>query len=157
DVNSMITQSVANIILKSLRKKPEERYHSAKEMLKDLESSLLPERRNEPKITFDSVHADDDHPTRVMPAIRTTGNPVKAADEDEEPPKEDSWDKVRDKRLKPWVKPTIWISVTILLLVGMWFSVNAVKNALVVPEVEVPEVVGLTLEEAEEELRKVNL
>lgn len=68
EVNPLIPQSVENIILKSMRKNPQERYQSAKEMLQDLETCLLPERRNEPKIEFDDM--DDEDRTRVIPAIK---------------------------------------------------------------------------------------
>lgn len=67
-VNPMIPQSVENIILKSMRKNPGERYQSAKEMLVDLETCLLPERRMESKLVFDD--GDDEDSTRIVPAIR---------------------------------------------------------------------------------------
>ncbi|EJW17525.1 serine/threonine-protein kinase PrkC [Paenibacillus alvei DSM 29] len=73
-VNPHIPQSVENVILKSMRKNPAERYQSAAEMMRDLETCLLPERLNEPKITFKPRPMyDDDQETRVMPAIRSTG------------------------------------------------------------------------------------
>ncbi|MCC2685835.1 MAG: serine/threonine protein kinase, partial [Paenibacillaceae bacterium] len=68
-VNSLIPQSVENIILKSMRKNPDERYSSAKQMQRDLETCLLPERRNEPKAVFGEDELDGEI-TRVVPAIR---------------------------------------------------------------------------------------
>ena len=67
-MNPLIWQSVENIILKSMRKNPQERYQSAKEMLQDLETCLLPERRNEKKIDFTDI--EDEDRTRVIPATR---------------------------------------------------------------------------------------
>lgn len=66
ELNPYIPQSVENVILKAMRKNPNERYASASEMLKDLETCMQPERLNEPKIEF---NLDFDE-TRVMPAIR---------------------------------------------------------------------------------------
>ncbi|MBW7459196.1 Stk1 family PASTA domain-containing Ser/Thr kinase, partial [Paenibacillus sepulcri] len=67
-VNPYIPQSVENVILRAMRKNPSERYNSADEMLRDLETCLQPERLKEPKITF--VSGSDFEETRVMPAIR---------------------------------------------------------------------------------------
>ncbi|MED5020205.1 Stk1 family PASTA domain-containing Ser/Thr kinase, partial [Paenibacillus chibensis] len=67
-MNPLIPQSVENIILKSMRKNPQERYQSAKEMLHDLDTCLLPERRNERKMNF--MDLDDEDRTRVIPAIK---------------------------------------------------------------------------------------
>lgn len=67
-INPLIPQSVENVILKSMRKNPEERYQSADEMLRDLETCLLPGRRNESKLEF--THLDDEDQTRVIPAIK---------------------------------------------------------------------------------------
>ncbi|QHW34405.1 Stk1 family PASTA domain-containing Ser/Thr kinase [Paenibacillus rhizovicinus] len=67
ELNPYIPQSVENVILKAMRKNQNERYRSASEMLRDLETCLQPERLREPKIEFG--HPDFDE-TRVMPAIR---------------------------------------------------------------------------------------
>ncbi|NBD26441.1 Stk1 family PASTA domain-containing Ser/Thr kinase [Paenibacillus glycinis] len=67
ELNPYIPQSVENVILKAMRKNPNERYRSAAEMLKDLETCLHPDRLTEPKIEFNNPDLDE---TRVMPAIR---------------------------------------------------------------------------------------
>lgn len=67
-LNPLIPQSVENVILKSMRKNPEERYQSAKQMLQDLETCLLPERRSEAKMQFQDD--DDEDRTRIIPAIK---------------------------------------------------------------------------------------
>ena len=160
-VNPMIPQSVENIILKALRKQPEERYHSAREMLEDLERALTPERINAPKVQFPDPEDEDDHPTRVMPAIRGAGRPGNGrpgngrpgngrADKpapSSDPPADDRWEQVRDKPM-PWLKPTIWAAVVILLLAGAWFGIQQLRSMLVVPEVVVPDVIGLPYETA---------
>lgn len=152
-VNPMIPQSVENIILKALRKKPEERYQSAGEMLQDLETALQPERRNEPRVTFTASHEDNDEPTRIMPAIR----PTDATASNEGGAEQDPWEKVHEKKRNAWIKPTAWVVVTIVLLASMWYGIQSIKAKLVVPEVKVPEVIGMSLKDAKVELEKVNL
>lgn len=163
-VNPLIPQSVENVIIKSMRKNPAERYQSAKEMLHDLETCLSPQRRNEPKLTYTSANfggMDDEEPTRVIPAIKpdqipTVSMPSSGAKED----KPDLWrheDTEEAKTARGWVKPTIWVSVTIVLLALMWFGVMYVKSILYVPDVDVPNVVNMKLDDAKKKLEEVGL
>jgi eukaryotic-like serine/threonine-protein kinase len=153
-LNSLIPQSVENVILRSMRKNPEERYHSAKEMLQDLETCLLPERRSESKVDFDDEFDEDK--TRIIPAIkpiqrtvsRTGGGERVMRDADEVPV---------TKAKKPWVRPTLWIGVTLLLLAAMFSVVWYVKSMLDVPEVAVPYVVNLPIEEAKLKLEEAGI
>lgn len=169
-VNPMIPQSVENIILKALRKRPEERYQKAREMLDDLESALLPERINEAKRSFLPDHDDDDHPTRIMPAIRSAGGEPREPREPRELREareskasgddafeHDSWAKVQENRKVGWIKPVAWMMFTAVLLVGMWYGIQWVKANIVVPEVPVPDVVGDTLRDASAKMKDVHL
>ncbi|MFC3769983.1 Stk1 family PASTA domain-containing Ser/Thr kinase [Paenibacillus sp. GCM10012303] len=139
-VNPLIPQSVENIILKSMRKNPDERYRSAKEMLQDLDTCLEPGRRNEPKITFVSDDYDDDERTRVVPAIRSDQFVHDVEDEPDEEPR---------RKKRGWVKPVVWTVVILLLLALMYMGVRYVKEMLYVPDVDVPSLVGMTRENAE--------
>lgn len=157
-VNPLIPQSVENVILKAMRKKPEERYQSAREMLGDLETCLQPERRNEPKVTFDDDDGIDDESTRVIPAIRP--NQLNAAERSEPLEERAEWreDPREAKRKKRgWIKPTVWIVVLLLILGGMWMAVGWVKNLFTVPDIVVPNVVGSNVVEAKEKLRSAQL
>ncbi len=158
--NPLIPQSVENIILKAMRKNPEERYQSSKEMLQDLETCLSLDRRNEPKISFamgnSSGGHDDMEATIVMPAIRTEGgkfadwkgleresrSEVSGASE-LEPEGETA-----AKGLNPWAKLSIWFGIVALMLGGMWFGLKALLGSLEIPDVTVPSVVNLKLDEA---------
>lgn len=149
-VNPLIPQSVENIILKSMRKKPEERYRSAKEMMQDFDSCLNPERRNEPKITFiaeEDEDYDDDEKTRVLPAIRSDHFPQDVSDDEE----------VVEKRKFGWVKPLVWTVVILALLALMYVGVIYVKKMIEVPEVDIPNVVGMTVQDAEQQLKNLRL
>ncbi|MHA7579848.1 Stk1 family PASTA domain-containing Ser/Thr kinase [Paenibacillus vandeheii] len=148
--NPLIPQSVENVILKSMRKNPQERYQSAKEMQTDLETCLMPERRNEAKIDFPDE--DDIDQTRVMPAIKpeprgvtsTGAVPVMESDDDNNKGK---------PKTKNWKKPALLISLTVLILIAMVGVVWYVKGMLVVPDVKVPNVVSQTEEKARQMLQ----
>ncbi|MCP1185585.1 Stk1 family PASTA domain-containing Ser/Thr kinase [Paenibacillus sp. 1781tsa1] len=152
--NPLIPQSVENVILKSMRKNPQERYQSAKEMQTDLETCLMPERRNETKIDFPDE--DDIDQTRVMPAIKpeprgvTSTGAVPVMESDEETGKGKA-------KAKNWKKPALLISLTVLILIAMVGVVWYVKGMLVVPEVTVPNVITQTEEKAREMLEEKGL
>ena len=153
EVNPLIPQSVENIILKSMRKNPQERYQSAEEMLQDLETCLLPNRRNEPKIDF----TEDEDQTRVMPAIKSMQHsdspiesPLPILEFKEEAEEEGSVSRTQKqgKPQKKWKKPALIIGLVVLFLGILAGVVVYVNNMLEVPEVSVPKVVTYTEEEA---------
>lgn len=138
-VNPLIPQSVENIILKSMRKNPSERYNSAREMLRDLETCLLPERKVEPKLFFDEE--DDEHSTRVVPAIKPqsrpyTGPPSKLS---RDVPSGVEPEHKKDKKSKT----ILWISLTAILLIAIISVAWYVNKVLTVAEVTVPSVINL--------------
>lgn len=149
-VNPLIPQSVENIILKAMRKNPDERYQSATEMLRDLETALDPNRRNEPKLTF----LDDDldsEATRVIPAIRSGRTaPMELLEEDDE---EES-----PAKRRVWLPPLIWTSIFLVFLAVMWLVViPGFKDRIIPKEVAVPQVAGKQVEEATDLLVKAGL
>ena len=165
NVNPLIPQSVENVVLRAMRKNPDERYASARQMLRDLDTCLLPERRNEAKIVFSSEEEEDDERTIIMPAIRggsfPKSNPGEGGSGDEEwgdgmmgntelPAK-------KSRNGRTWIKPVSVVAAVLLFLAGMWYAVAWLKTALEVPEYDVPTVVGMTLDEAIEELKKVRM
>ncbi|MGG4092928.1 Stk1 family PASTA domain-containing Ser/Thr kinase [Paenibacillus lautus] len=154
EVNPLIPQSVENIILKSMRKNPEERYQSAEEMMDDLETCLMPMRLNEPKMEFE----DDADSTLVMPALKTMQRSSQHHhDPDDDSDDEEFEEKPTGKPKKKWVKPTIIIGSVLLFLGIMVGVIMYVNNMLEVPEVKVPPVVGMTEEEAIRELEAQGL
>lgn len=169
-VNSLIPQSVENIILKALRKNPHDRYRSAKDMLEDLDSCLLPERLNEPKLMFNEDEDEsDDQKTIIMPAIRSERNIERSRSDRNEQSftsnhrdfselhEMEKADERWAKRNK-WLKPVIWSAVIIILLIVAWSGIRYVLKLIEPPpDVLVPEVIGMTLEEATTELETVNL
>ncbi|RJX41001.1 Stk1 family PASTA domain-containing Ser/Thr kinase [Paenibacillus pinisoli] len=162
-VNPHIPQSVENVILKAMRKNPNERYDSAHEMLLDLDTCLRPDRLNEPKVTFS--HYSDMEETRVMPAIR--GGELTAATgsfNDRKEPRPGAtdtgvnWQAEEERKGKGgWKKPLIVVGVTLailaLIIVGFMWVLDKFKTE----EVEVPFVVGETLDDARIKLQEAGL
>ncbi|OWA36910.1 serine/threonine protein kinase [Saccharibacillus sp. O16] len=140
-LNPMIPQSVENIIIRAMRKNPSERYASAAEMQSDLDTCLLPSRREEQKVLFEEN--DDTDRTLVVPAIRSTYTPPSS-----EMQRGDAASKSKSqpagKGKKGWKKPALIIGLTLLLLGIMAFIVIYVRGQLVVPEIKVPNVIGMT-------------
>lgn len=155
-VNPLLPQSVENIILKAMRKKPEERYQSAKLMMADLDTCLNPDRRNEAKIAFWDAYGMDEERTLVMPAIRA--DQLAQFDEDDEEPEKPAWrEEPTPSKGKGWIKPLIWIVVLLIVLGAMWYMVGYVKNMFAIETVEVPNVVNKTLTQAQAELTAARL
>ncbi|RAU92937.1 Stk1 family PASTA domain-containing Ser/Thr kinase [Paenibacillus sp. YN15] len=140
-VNPLIPQSVENIILKAMRKNPDERYQSASDMLQDLETALDPKRRNEPKLTFLDDGLDVEA-TRVLPALRPgAGLEVEVRDGSEA--------EFRKKR-NIWIAPLVWTGIFLVFLSVMWFWViPGFKDKIIPKDVVVPQVVGKMQSEAE--------
>lgn len=144
-VNPLIPQSVENIILKSMRKNPNERYQSALEMLSDLETCLLPDRLNEEKLIFDDEFDTDQ--TRIIPAIKPEPRGTAYTNAPEMAPDEAVTDS-KSKKKKSKKRAAFWVTLTLIILVALAGVVWYVESALVVPEVTVPRVIDKTEAEA---------
>ncbi|MGG1554530.1 Stk1 family PASTA domain-containing Ser/Thr kinase [Paenibacillus ferrarius] len=157
-VNPLIPQSVENIILKAMRKKPEERYQSAKSMMLDLDTCLNPERRNEAKIAFWDSEGMDEERTLVMPAIRADQIASYTPDDEDEEPEKPVWrEEPAPAKKKGWIKPFVWIVILLIVLGFMWYMVGVVKNMFAIETVEVPNVENKPLTEAQAQLTAAHL
>ncbi|MDV2685380.1 Stk1 family PASTA domain-containing Ser/Thr kinase [Alkalihalophilus lindianensis] len=170
-----LPQSIENVIRKATIKDPQKRYPSIHEMEEDVETVLDPARINEPVfyandveedmtkaipiIKDDQVNEDDVDKTIEVrseertippaPIVPTNGESVSSQGEaiKEETPSK--------KKKKKW-----WIIGLIVLFLLLGSSVAALvlfPNLFYVAEVEVPDVVEMVYEEAEEELLSLNL
>lgn len=130
EYNPSIPQSVENTIIKSTYKNKDLRYHSAEEMLEGLETVLSEDRLDETKLT--EVIVPQEHAeTKVIESI----------------------DHVKDKKKDKKKKQIIIAIVSVFLVlsaVGVYFLTRSPK----LEEKEVPDIVGLKLEEAKEKLEK---
>ncbi|QJD83464.1 Stk1 family PASTA domain-containing Ser/Thr kinase [Cohnella herbarum] len=153
-VNPYIPQSVENVILRAMRKNPQERYQSAREMLMDLETCLQPQRLNEPPVQYLSDEDNEEDRTRVIPAIRpdmrsTIEAPavkVSNANNDERWNPDGS-----GVRKRKWVLPTVLGVLAIVLIGVLIWAVSALKQQMP-DDILVPDVVGMTEAKARDEL-----
>lgn len=135
DFNRQIPQSVENIVLKATAKDPDQRYSSAAEMLSDLQSCLLPQYRDVPRIAIKQT---------PLPVVEVEEGHVKVVDY-EQPEKP-----VRKKKSS---SRTAWISaITICVLCVLVLAVSFLSGWIRIPGLlgyeTMPDVVDLTYEQA---------
>lgn len=154
--NPNIPQSVENIVLKATAKDPFHRYNSVDEMEEDLRTALDANRINEPKF----VIPVDDEATKAIPVI-TSDQPLKNLDEtlvhhNEKPAAvkpEGKNNKGKDgsNKRKKW--PAILISTFLALIILGLFTVFALPNLLSAKDIKVPDVSGMTQDDAISKLK----
>ncbi|MGI5900902.1 MAG: Stk1 family PASTA domain-containing Ser/Thr kinase [Desulfitobacteriia bacterium] len=138
-----IAPEIEIIIRKALAKSTEERYKNALELLDDLDRVQAGQT-----ISYNKrrVADEDNFKTQVHNGMRD-----QVLAEEQRDLEKTSHQERKDKK-KPW-KAIIGIGVVIILL-GLAFGLWRMFN---VPEVRVPDLTGLTLEQAEAELKRANL
>jgi len=137
-----IPQSVENIVLKACAKNPKNRYDDAKEMHIDLENCLKEEYKDVP-ILKHKYEEEDLGETKIMPDLK------KKITEDESLIKEVDPKENKDNKLSKVL--IVIISIIIFLL---FIGIILLPRLTKIPDVKVPEVKGLTVQKAEEKLKK---
>lgn len=155
-LNPAIPYSVNKIILKAMRKDSNLRYQTATEMLKDLGMAL-----KNPEGDFVKEMANTNAYTQVVPTLQ-----------DEEIKKEKTSETTNANRTTetkkkgkigtffkqhPAVKILLIIALVILIPVGAFFAAQAVLNIGREKDVNLPNFVNMTKEQAEEEAKKLNI
>ena len=142
-LNPAIPSALAGIVRRAMSKQPDRRYATAQEMIQDLNAWQQGLPVNRPSRDGDA----ELDATRIIAARSREEDETRSELEDaEELPERSS----RSARL--------WIGVTLLSLLAIaLISYLAVRSWLYVPTTEVPNVIGLTLEEAEDELNDAGL
>ena len=150
--NPTIPQSVENIILKATAKNPKNRYDSVREMHADLETAL--ERDNEKRLVYEYPENDLEETKVIAPISKEPKKSVVDKPlEKEEIEKDDSV--LNEKNAKNKL-PIILAAVLLVFLIVLAIVYLLISNQDV-KEVKVPNVVGLTTEEAIKEIEKANL
>ncbi|MFE8699028.1 Stk1 family PASTA domain-containing Ser/Thr kinase [Cytobacillus sp. FJAT-54145] len=153
--NPSIPQSVENIVLKATAKDPFHRYNSVEEMEDDLRTALDPERLYEEKF----VIPIDDDATKAIPVI-TNERPYQNLDDtlihsnqkgSVETNSNQKGNGKNKKKRKKW--PVALVSVFFLLVILSILTVTVLPGILSPKDVEVPDVTGLELDDAMEELQ----
>lgn len=169
-INPSVPQSVANIINKAAAKKPEDRYSSAEEMLKDLNTCLDPDRLNEP-----ARNSQEYSNTALMKAQRFEQDRSMYEDDDDDTDedleytaerrarkKKERQERKAEKKKQPKKKHTGLIVLLILAVIAAAgigaYYVYRQRAAEAVPEkVSVPDLTGMSLDEAESALSEKGL
>jgi len=158
--NPAIPQSVENILLKAAAKNPRNRYDSAKDMHEDFLHCLEEEHANDKKIVFEYPENDLDEtgpiekvrkPKKELTPNENTDELVTEITEDTKE-QEDVDDYFEQPKRKNTLI-TILASFFLLLLIAA--GVIWIVSTQEVEDVTVPNVVGLTLDEAIYELEQV--
>ncbi len=161
EINPSIPQSIENIILKSTAKDPFHRYASVQEMEEDIATALLPSRQNEPKF---KLPQEDDEVTKAIPIIKE-GMFGEDSDKTIEvhskqktfPPSNNSGEKPPKKKSKK-KKWLIAILLFLFFIVGTTVAAFAILPSLLkVEDVDVPNVLELEFDEAEQILMEAGL
>lgn len=133
--------SIENIITRATAKNPKNRYANANEMHDDLLTALNKERQNEPPIEFKYDEGLDDAPVVV----------------DKENVDDAIVSQITEEPKKSNKKVIILASVFGGLLVITLFALLILPMITKVPEVTIPDVSDLTVEEATAKLKKMKL
>lgn len=143
EFDSRIPQPLENVVLKATAKDPKNRYGSVSEMQADLETSLNPNRRDEPIFIPADINEED---TLVMkePLIAVEKDNVDemATAVISDKPVTPVPKKEEQKKKRPW-----WLLIfPVILLVIFIFWMLGRPQEVIIPE----ELIGLTLDEAVE-------
>lgn len=150
-----VPQALENVVLKATAKDPRDRYDSAQAMKADLDSSLDPERSDEP--VFVPNHGVSDDKTIVLPGFKPQKtNP-------EEPSKEEKSEATPEKKKKSFwqnVKAHKWWWIFSVITAGliifiMIFALSGNGNKP--KQVNVPDVTNIAEKTAENKLEAAGL
>ena len=147
--NPTIPQSVENIVIKATAKNPKNRYDSVRDMYNDIKECM--DKTNEKRISFDYPENDLEE-TKVIPVNKEPKKKVEKPTEKEEEEDTSILNEKNEKNKLPIILAVTLLGILILLgIIYLLISNNDVK------EVKVPDVVGLTTEEAIKKIKGVGL
>lgn len=143
NLNPNLPESVNKIILKALKKDPELRYQTSTEMLEDLKEAL----KNPDGDFVEELEYDESAKTQVV-----SSDEIRKAEKNANAKK--------DGKLKTFIKNhkklSVFIGLIILFLASLGITLG-VLNMTNPPEVEMPNVVGKTKQEAQAAIESVGL
>lgn len=131
-----LPQSIENIIIRATAKNPKNRYANANEMHEDLTTALNKERENEPVVELKYDEGIDED-TIVVKKDNVDDSLVSQIKDDKKP-----------KNKKFIIAGAVFAGLVVLTL----FALLILPMITKVPEVEIPDVSDLTVEEATEKL-----
>ena len=142
-INPKVPQALENAILHATAKKLKDRYPDAETMARDLKTALLPVRKNEPKW---EVPTEDDAETKTL-VIPTT----------ESSKRQPSTGSRKTKKTKQQKKKRVYRRHPIAFLIGTLGVIVVITILLMSLKVQVPDLRGMSVREAQEVLLSNNL
>ncbi|MCI8446329.1 MAG: Stk1 family PASTA domain-containing Ser/Thr kinase [Bacilli bacterium] len=152
-INPNIPQSVENVILKACAKNPKNRYESVKEMREDIEKCMDPEHQFEERYVYKFPEQDLED-TKVMPPIKEEKNEMEEKEKVEEEVKTTEIEESKDKKKKNKMIIIITAIVVALIILVSALTIFLFPKKKKVIEVKIPNVNDMTVEQAEEILKK---
>ena len=149
EINPDVPEALELICMKAMASDLDKRYASADEMLADLE-----EFRKNPEVdldfTIEDLHRETaDEPTQYIPAVHPVS---KAQRVQEDEPEEEAPHKMSTRRLLTIIGAA---AAAVALIVLLWHAIfsDLLGGAQTPTEFEVPNLIGMTIAEAEEDER----
>ena len=146
NINSLIPQSVENIILKACAKNPKNRYNNVVEMYNDIQTCLDEERMNEKRYVYQYSETEDMEDTKEVKNIKEIKEKKEKSELDEIEDNEDN-----TKSNKVFIIIGI---ITALLIIGAIIAIMLLPKTTKVKEITVPDVSKLTIAAAESKLKE---
>ena len=143
EINPKVPQALENVILHATAKKLKDRYPDAETMVRDLKTALLPVRRNEPKW---EVPTEDDAETKTL-----------VIPSDESLKQQPSSGSRKTKKVKKQKKKRFYRRHPIAFLIGTIGVIVVVTILLMSLKIQVPDLRGMSVREAQEVLLSNNL
>ena len=149
-INKNIPYAVNQIIMKAMKKDPNERYQNATEMIRDLNLAL-----KRPEGGFIEERNYEDSLTRKIPTINIPENNSNATQVDDSKKKKGKIGTFFAEH--PKTKIALIILLFIVIFVATLVITLAVMNSSTPEDVQIPNVVGLSQEEAKQRVEDSNL
>ena len=149
--NPTIPQSVENIVLKATAKNPKNRYDNVRDMYKDLQTAL--QRDNEKRLVYEYPENDLEETKVISQVTKEVKQVIDKPTVKEEDSEDNSVLKEKDEKNKLPIILAVVLLGTLIVLAGVYLLITS-KD---VKEVKVPNVVGLTTEEAIKKIKEKGL
>ena len=157
--NPSVPQALENVVIKATAKKLTDRYQSAAEMYVDLSSSLSYNRRSEPKLVFNDTNKSDTKSLPKVPQSTLTAIPKPQIQNSKPqpnkvPPQQTPAEEYVEKPVKK--RKFRFRYLMLLAMIGLIAASLMWILSRTPATVEIPNVVGKTVAEAKETLKKAN-
>lgn len=147
-----IPQSVENIILKATAKNPKNRYDSVREMYTDLKTAM--DKQNEKRLVYEYPENDLEETKVITPVQKETkSSAVDKPLEKKQEELDDSFASDSGEKNKLSIILAAVLLVILIALAGVYLLISSND----VEEVKVPNVVGMTIDEAIEKIEETGL